>query len=122
MSRLGLATFHVAALALASALVVSACSGAAQPGASTSQPGSPVAGGTVTIPIGADPTLNPWSPNAFVESLFINRVLFEGLTKPGKDLAPAADLATSWTIAPDGLSWTFKLSDGVKWSDAVLRR
>src|SRR2546426_941538 len=117
MSRLGLATFHVAALALASALVVSACSGAAQPGASTSQPGSPVAGGTVTIPIGADPTLNPWSPNAFVESLFINRVLFEGLTKPGKDLAPAADLATSWTIAPDGLSWTFKLSDGVKWSD-----
>src|SRR3989449_9969828 len=117
MSRLGLATFHVAALALASALVVSACSGAAQPGASTSQPGQPVAGGTVTIPIGADPTLNPWSPNAFVESLFINRVIFEGLTKPGKDLAPAPDLATSWTIAPDGLSWTFKLRDGVKWSD-----
>ena len=44
-------------------------------------------------------------------------MIFEGLTKPGKDLAPAPDLATSWTIAPDGLSWTFKLRDGVKWTD-----
>jgi len=120
MSRLGLASFHVSALALATALVVSACSGAApQPGASTAAPGSPVAGGTVTIPIGADPTLNPWSPNAFVESLFINRVIFDGITKPGKDLAPAPDLAESWTTAPDGLSWTFKLRSGVKWSDGT---
>src|SRR6266851_2519341 len=79
----------------------------------------PVAGGTVTIPIGADPTLNPWSPNAFVESLFINRAIFEGVTKPGKDLAPAPDLAESWTTAADGLSWTFKLRSGVKWSDGT---
>ena len=100
------------------ALVGSGCS-PTQPGGSAapSAQAAPVAGGTVTIPIGADPTLNPWSPNAFVESLFINRVLFDGLTKPGKDLAPAPDLAESWTTAPDGLSWTFKLRSGAKWSD-----
>jgi peptide/nickel transport system substrate-binding protein len=111
--------FAIPALALVGALLVSACTGATQPGASTgpSAQGGPVAGGTVTIPIGADPTLNPWSPNAFVESLFINRAIFEGLTKPGKDLAPAPDLAESWTTASDGLSWTFKLRSGVKWSD-----
>src|SRR5437868_13712915 len=111
--------FAIPALALVGALLVSACTGAAQPGASNapSAQSGPVAGGTVTIPIGADPTLNPWSPNAFVESLFINRAIFEGITKPGKDLAPAPDLAESWTIAPDGLSWTFKLRSGVKWSD-----
>jgi peptide/nickel transport system substrate-binding protein len=74
-------------------------------------------GGTVTIPIGADPTLNPWHPNAFVESVFVNRVLFDGLTKPGKDLAPAPDLASSWEAAPDGLSWTFKLHPDARWSD-----
>ncbi len=104
---------------LVAGLVVSSCSSASQPGGSNapSARGAPVAGGTVTIPIGADPTLNPWSPNAFVESLFINRVIFEGITKPGKDLAPAPDLAESWTTAPDGLSWTFKLRSGVKWSD-----
>src|SRR5919197_2653542 len=105
-------------LVLAGMLVLVACSGATQQGgAGTATAGTPVSGGTVTIPIGADPTLNPWSPNAFVESLFINRVIFEGLTKPGKDLAPAPDLAESWTVAPDGLSWTFKLRSGVKWSD-----
>jgi len=113
--------FAVSTLALIAALLVSACTGAAQPGASTaaSAQGMSVAGGTVTIPIGADPTLNPWSPNAFVESLFINRAIFEGLTKPGKDLAPAPDLAESWTTAADGLSWTFKLRSGVKWSDGT---
>jgi len=107
------------ALGLVGALIVSACSSSGQPAASGTAPtqGAPACGGTVTIPIGADPTLNPWSPNAFVESLFINRVIFEGVTKPGKDLAPAPDLAESWTTASDGLSWTFKLRTGVKWSD-----
>lgn len=61
--------------------------------------------------------MNPWHPNAFIESLLVNRVLFDGLTKPGKDLDPAPDLATSWQAAPDGLSWTFSLSDNAKWSD-----
>ena len=105
------------AIALVGVLVVSACAGTGQPAPSGTAGASPVAGGTVTIPIGADPTLNPWSPNAFIESLFINRVIFEGVTKPGKDLAPAPDLAESWATAPDGLSWTFKLRRGVKWSD-----
>src|SRR5437867_5029258 len=111
--------FRLFALVLVATLVLSACTGASQPGASTapSAQSGPVAGGTVTVPIGADPTLNPWSPNAFVESLFINRVIFEGIAQPGKDLAPSPDLAESWTIAPDGLSWTFKLRSGVKWSD-----
>ena len=87
---------------------------AAQP---TAVPAAAQPGGTVTLPIGADPTLNPWHPNAFVESLFVNRVLFGGLTKPGKDLNPAPDLAASWKAAEDGMSWTFTLRDNVAWSD-----
>jgi peptide/nickel transport system substrate-binding protein len=74
-------------------------------------------GGTATIPIAADPTMNPWHPNAFVESIFVNRVLFDSLTKPGKDLAPAPDLAKSWEAAADGMSWTFTLRDDAKWTD-----
>lgn len=102
---------------ISATVVVAACTASQPAGPAQQAPGTPVSGGTVTIPIVADPTLNPWSPNAFVESLFINRVLFDGLTKPGKDLAPAPDLAASWTTSADGLSWTFKLRDGVKWSD-----
>jgi peptide/nickel transport system substrate-binding protein len=88
---------------------------AAKPAPATG--GQPQTGGTVNIPIAADPTMNPWHPNAFVESIFVNRVLFDSLTKPGKDLTPAPDLALSWEAASDGLSWTFKLRDDVKWSD-----
>src|SRR5688572_30927786 len=110
--------FRVISLMVVSALAIG-CTSSTAPGASSapSAQAGPVSGGTVTIRIGADPTLNPWSPNAFVESLFIDRAIFEGLTKPGKDLAPAPDLAESWTTASDGLSWTFKLRSGVKWSD-----
>jgi len=111
---------RVFALALVTLFVASACASTAQPGpsaATSAATGAPVTGGTITIPIQADPTLNPWSPNAFVESIFVNRVLFDGLTKPGKDLAPAPDLATSWDTSADGLAWTFHLREGVKWSD-----
>jgi peptide/nickel transport system substrate-binding protein len=91
--------------AQATGATTAAAAGAAQPG------------GTVNIPIAADPTMNPWHPNAFVESVFVNRVLFDSLTKPGKDLNPAPDLATSWAAAADGLSWTFNLQPNAKWSD-----
>src|SRR5882762_9411856 len=114
-------SLRVMSVVFAAAIAISACGPATTTTGTPSQApaSSPVAGGTVTIPIGADPTLNPWSPNAFVESLFINRVLYAGITKPGKDLAPAPDLAESWTTATDGLSWTFKLRSGVKWSDGT---
>jgi len=87
------------------------------PAAAAPAAGQPQTGGTATIPIGADPTMNPWHPNAFVESLFVNRVLFAGVTKPGKDLLPAPDLATNWEPSADGLSWTFKIRGDAKWSD-----
>jgi peptide/nickel transport system substrate-binding protein len=114
-----LRTRRVAALALTAVMLGTACAGGASPTATSSAQtgGTPVAGGSITIPIVADPTLNPWSPNAFVESVFPNRVLFASVTKPGKDLAPAPDLAESWSAATDGLSWTFKLRSGMKWSD-----
>ena len=98
----------------ASATTAPAAATAAPAAAATAAP-SP--GGTVTLPIGADPTLNPWHPNAFVESIFPNRVLFGGLAKPGKDLNPAPDLAAAWKAAEDGMSWTFTLRDNVTWSD-----
>jgi peptide/nickel transport system substrate-binding protein len=74
-------------------------------------------GGKVTIPIVADPTFNPWHPNAYAESNVINRVLFSGLTQPGKDLVPSPDLAKDWSTSEDGLEWTFNLRDDVKWHD-----
>lgn len=88
-------------------------------GVSASGPGksSIPSGGTATIPIVADPTFDMWDPNAFVESVFINRVLFDGLTKPGLNGRPAPDLATKWTASKSGLAWNFVLRRGVTWHD-----
>lgn len=103
-------------------LAATGCSGGGQkpaPG-NEGKPASdagPQKGGTVTLPIVADPVFDPWHPNAYVESVFVNRVLFDSLTKPGKDLSPAPDLATSWEPSKDGLTWTFHLRNGVKWHD-----
>ncbi|HEX6988830.1 MAG TPA: ABC transporter substrate-binding protein, partial [Bacillota bacterium] len=77
----------------------------------------PQPGGTVVIPIVDDPIFNPHHPNHYVESVMVTRVLFNGLTKPGKDLQPSPDLAESWDISDDGLVWTFHLRDGVTWHD-----
>jgi peptide/nickel transport system substrate-binding protein len=35
------------------------------------------------------------------------------------DMSPQPDLATKWTTSPDGLTWTFTVRTGVKFSDGV---
>ncbi|REJ17658.1 MAG: ABC transporter substrate-binding protein [Caldibacillus debilis] len=97
-------------------LLLSGCSSGSKESGNNESSG-PKKGGTVTIPIVGDPIFNPWHPNAYAESNLVNRVIFSGLTKPGKDLTPAPNLAKEWSVSKDGLVWTFKLRDDVKWHD-----
>ncbi len=51
-----------------------------------------------------------------------NRVvgdMFEGLVAEDAQAQPIPGMAESWTVSPDGLVYTFKLRDGVKWSDGT---
>ena len=76
------------------------------------------ANATVNLATNADPTLNPWTPGAVVESNLINTMVFDQLVRYSKeDLSPSPALATSWKAAPDGLSWTFDLRRDVMWHD-----
>ncbi len=36
-----------------------------------------------------------------------------------KDYSPAPEYATSWSVSPDGKTWTFKIRHGMKWQDGV---
>jgi len=110
-----LASLSVAALATASACAKSDRDSGGS-GESSSSGGSEV--DTFVFGGSADPdSLDP----AFAsdgETFRISRQIFEGLvsTKPGTtELAPG--LATKWTQSQDGLSYTFTLQQGVKFSN-----
>ncbi|UCG79542.1 MAG: peptide-binding protein [Nitrospirota bacterium] len=46
-------------------------------------------------------------------------LIFNGLVKYDTDLSIIGDLAENWDISPDGLTITFYLRRGVKWTDSV---
>jgi len=106
----------VVVFALLVASFVVTISGAA-PAAET-----PRRGGVLLAVIGADPpSLDPHQ-----ESTFANIELVAPLYSTLLQLDPyhypkiIGDLATEWKIAPDGLTYTFKLHPGVKFHDGSL--
>jgi peptide/nickel transport system substrate-binding protein len=83
---------------------------------------TPRRGGVLLAVIGADPP----SLDAHQESTFANVELVAPLYSTLLQLDPyhypkiIGDLATEWKIAPDGLTYTFKLHQGVKFHDGSL--
>ena len=84
----------------------------------TAQDPTPVAGGEVTVAITADPP--GWDPTVST-SQEIARVtyhnVFEGLVRLDRSGKIVPALAESWETSDDGLTWTFKIRDGVKFHD-----
>ena len=77
----------------------------------------PRSGGTLTIVQGAEPAVLVSAVNT---STFIGTVstkIHEGLLDYDFDLKPRPALAESWSVAPDGRAYTFKLRHGVTWHD-----
>jgi peptide/nickel transport system substrate-binding protein len=77
----------------------------------------PVRGGTVVQAISADPpTMNPGTTTD-TQAWSLMGKLFNGLTYLDSDYRNHPDLAESWEISKDGLTYTFKLRPDVKWHD-----
>src|SRR5690606_15015347 len=75
----------------------------------------------IAIP-GEGDTLDP-AYMSFVNSFAIATNIYSGLVRyaPGTiDLVP--DLATSWEVSEDGLTWTFHISDDVVWPNVDSAR
>lgn len=63
------------------------------------------------------PTFGPWSQSTQADQM-VASLLFSNLVKStpdGRGVRP--DLARSWRVSPDGLTYTFALRNGVRWSD-----
>lgn len=69
--------------------------------------------GMAVEPTGLDPTIA--APVAIREVTWAN--LFEGLVKLDRDGKVVPLLAKSWTVSSDGLSYTFRLQDNVRFHD-----
>ncbi|TAL30706.1 MAG: hypothetical protein EPN93_19065 [Spirochaetes bacterium] len=97
-------------------LVIAALAGAGSCG-STAGRDNP---GTILIHLGAEPGhLNPITSNEAVASA-INEHIYESLLDRDYDsLKIVPQLADSWTISADGLTYVFRLKQGVLWSDGV---
>lgn len=62
--------------------------------------------------------INPILPENSVSG-DVTRLVFSGLTRYNAQRVIEPDLATSWTISPDGRTYTFNLRHDVKWHDGV---
>jgi len=63
-------------------------------------------------------TLDP-QVNFLGYEAWIQDDMYEGLVTPGADGEPVPGAAEKWDISDDGLTYTFHLRDGLKWSDGT---
>ena len=121
-----------AAVALSLAVLMAGCSEKSQessrakaqgdsplpksPYVSKCESGTP--GGRLVVAVFGEPkTFNPITANETSSTDVIGH-LFSSLLKievPTQEVIPA--LAESWKVEPDQVTWTFKLREGVRWSD-----
>ena len=79
----------------------------------------PVRGGTVVQVISADPpTLNP-GLTTDTQAWSVMGKLFNGLTHLDSEYRSHPDLAESWDISKDGLTYTFRLRRDATWHDGT---
>src|SRR5207237_10822318 len=116
---LGKTGWQAMAAAVIAALLLSACT---QTGSGTGSPtpGASSAGSKVLrMARNAEP-FSPFVPWQIDDNptLFISVNIYDTLLRTTKDgTGVEAGLATKWTPSADGLTWTFALRDGLKFSD-----
>src|SRR4051794_38388133 len=99
------------ALGLASLLALSACS--SEPAASA---GERVEGGTIVYAHQQEPAcvFGGW-----IEQAYLSYQVLDNLTSLDEDSKVVPWLAQSWKASDDGLTWTFTLKKGVKFTDGT---
>lgn len=99
-------------LALATTLAMAAAHVQAQ-----TQAQVPKAGGTLNLIVQPEPPGINLGNAKLGPSSFVGSKIYEGLVSLSPKLEPIARLAESWSISPDGKTYTFKLRPHVKWHD-----
>lgn len=78
---------------------------------------APVRGGTLTALLHPEPPYLLSAVDPTLQMAVVTTKVYEGLLSYDLDMKPHPLLAESWEVAPNGLSYTFRLRKGVKWHD-----
>jgi oligopeptide transport system substrate-binding protein len=108
-----------AAWAAIAALALASCGGGADKSSQPAAAAPATKADATTLKRGNGPEPDTLDPQrARTDGAFnILRDVFEGLTAVGPDGSAVPAAATSWTVTPDGLEYTFQLRDGLRWSN-----
>lgn len=74
-------------------------------------------GGTLNVILNPEPPVLMLGLNQQTPTQIVGGKIYEGLLSYDFKLNPQPGLAKSWEVSPDGLTYTFKLQEGVKWHD-----
>jgi len=78
---------------------------------------TPRRGGTLTVLVHPEPPTLTTIAHSAGSSVLVSAKAVEGLLNYDFNLSPQPQLATAWSVSPDGLQYTFTLRQGVKWHD-----
>jgi peptide/nickel transport system substrate-binding protein len=78
---------------------------------------APKSGGTLTTFLTPEPPILINAINFQSPTIIVGSKIYQGLLKYGFDLTPMPQLAKSWEVSPDVLTYTFHLQENVKWHD-----
>ncbi len=109
---------QVVAALLAVSMLATACGGAKNSSDNSSADSTESASANeLNVQVGPSPeTIDP-ALNSAVDGANMIIHAFEGLLKFDQDNNVVAGCAETWETSEDGLTWTFHLRDGLKWSD-----
>ena len=127
MKRISRRNFLKVAGVGAAALGLAACGGSKSGSTATSGTASSAAGSSTgsvntagfTVQYGSNPeTLDP-ALNSAVDGANTIITVFEPLLLINENNEVVGGQAESWEVSEDGLTWTFTMRDGLKWSDGT---
>jgi peptide/nickel transport system substrate-binding protein len=105
------------ALIIVLGLFAAACGGSAATGSAAATAAASTAPKVLNIAYTDDPT--SLDPTKTPSVSLVHSLIYDTLVVQGADLQYHPDLATSWTISPDGKTITFKLRQDVKFQDGT---
>lgn len=107
-------------ISLLAVALLAGCGGNASAGNDSGQDGQPVRGGTLKFAVSGDPLCLDGHAISSGLNQFLGRIAYDTVTTLDRDGNPAPYLADSWKVSPDGKTYTFKLKQGVTFSDGTV--